>query len=320
MPVSEFDIIQQVFKSRAQSDNQVICGIGDDAAVIEVPTGQQLLVSTDTLVSGVHYFPDANAFDVGFKSLAVNLSDMAAMAAKPCWMTLALTLPEANQNWLNSFADGLFTLARKYQVALVGGNLAQGPLYITITIMGTVPAGTALLRSGGCVGDDIYVTGELGMASLALASLKGECRISSNMQQSLLERLYRPQPRVETGMQIRNLASACIDLSDGLASDLLHILQASSAGAEVNLPTIPITASLKALNEQHRWSLALCGGDDYELCFTAPVANRTVLERMSGQFGCNITRIGKVTTGAGIRWLDENGLVKPVPDSGYRHF
>lgn len=320
MPVSEFDIIEQVFRLKATAGSNVICGIGDDAALINVPAGQQLVISTDTLVSDVHFFNDADPFDIGYRSLAVNLSDMAAMAAEPRWMTLALTLPDNSIDWLQKFSDGLFSLANQYNVALVGGNIAHGPLSITITIMGTVPAGQALLRSTAHPGDHIYVTGQLGMAALALAMVNGELKPGVQIPQACLERLNRPEPRVQAGLLIRDLASACIDISDGLAADLGHLLKASSRGARIELAAIPVYATLQLLDRSQMWRYALCSGDDYELCFTASPLHRQALEQRLQQAGCLVSRIGEVTIDSQLRWIDADGSDARFEAAGYQHF
>ena len=316
MPVSEFDIIEQVFKARALTRDNVICGIGDDGAITEVPSGQQLVVSTDTLISGVHFFPDADPFDIGYKSLAVNLSDMAAMAAEPLWFTLALTLPDNSINWAQTYANGLFALANQYNVALIGGNMSRGPLSITITIMGTVPSGQALKRSGARAGDDIYVTGQLGMAAFALAAVKDK----TAPPLACLNRLNRPEPRVEAGIAIRNSANAGIDISDGLAADLSHLLKASKVGARIELAAIPLSAELLKLDEDTRCKYALCSGDDYELCFTAPVQNRQLIEQAMQRAACQFSRIGQIASETGVHWMNANGTNRKLSGSGYRHF
>lgn len=316
MPVSEFDIIEQVFKANALTGDNVICGIGDDAAIIEVPAGHQLLVSTDTLVSGVHFFADADPFDIGYKSLAVNLSDMAAMAASPVWMTLALTLPDNDSGWVRKFADGLFTLANQYKVALIGGDMSHGPLSITITIMGTVPSGQALKRSNAKPGDDIYVTGQLGMASYALDALMQK----TTPPRVCLDRLNRPQPRVQAGIAIRNSASAGIDISDGLVADLAHMLKASTVGARIELAAIPVYKALTKLDEAEKWKYALCSGDDYELCFTVAIRHRQLLEQIMKNSDCEFSRIGQITSEPGIRWMAPDGNDRQIYGTGYRHF
>lgn len=320
MPDSEFDIIEQVFRARARAGQHVVHGIGDDAAVVEVPAGRQLVVSTDTLVGGVHFFIDADPFDVGYKSLAVNLSDIAAMGADPLWMTLSLTLPAYDPDWLQRYADGLFTLADQHEVALIGGNMARGPLSISITIMGTVAAGQALLRSTARPNDDIYITGQPGMAALALSILTRETPWSGSIPQDCLERLLRPQPRLQAGCMIRPYASACIDISDGLAADLGHILDASGTGARIDLTAIPLHDALCGMEPLQIWARVLWHGDDYELCFTAPPQHRQVIARLGNDTGCKISRIGQITAKSGIVWLAADGGEIPLDLKGYRHF
>ncbi|MEX2353373.1 MAG: thiamine-phosphate kinase, partial [Gammaproteobacteria bacterium] len=259
MSLSEFDIIDQIFNQSRGAGRHVICGIGDDAAIIKVPDAHQLVVATDTLVNGVHFFEDAAPYDIGFKSLAVNLSDMAAMGAEPVWLTLSLTLPGSDPVWIKEFARGLFDLAGHYGVSLVGGDLSKGPLSITIQIMGTVPDNQALKRCGAKPDDDIYITGKPGMAALAVAILKGEIPGLELPSAACLERLNRPLPRVETGQALRDIASAAIDISDGLAADLGHLVQMSGAGAEIELAAIPLADELRQLDEKAQWSYVLAG-------------------------------------------------------------
>jgi thiamine-monophosphate kinase len=320
MPASEFDIIEQVFRARATSGTGVICGIGDDAAVLSVPPGEQLVVSTDTLISGVHFFADGDPYDTGYRSLAVNLSDMAAMGAVPAWMTLALTLPENDITWLHKFADGLFDLADRFGVSLTGGNMAHGPLSITITIMGTVPSGKALYRSGAQTGDLIYVTGQPGMAALALAIITGELSWQGPAPIACIERLRRPLPRVQAGLLIRDLASACIDISDGLAADLAHLLRASGKGARIRLASLPLDPSFARLTQEQKYTYALCRGDDYELCFTLPAQHRPVLQQLEQQAGCQFSCIGEVMADATLHWIDANGSDIYLAETGYQHF
>ena len=320
MPATEFDIIEQVFKRGALQGKSVICGIGDDAAVLELPPNQQLVVSTDTLVSDVHYFHDADPFDIGYKSLAVNLSDMAAMAAEPLWVTLCLTLPANDPVWIQKFADGFFTLANKYGVSLVGGDLTHGPLSISIQIMGAVPHDTALKRSEAKPGELVYVTGKLGMAALALAILKGEAGMFDVPPGACLDKLNRPEPRLDIGTAIRDIAGAAIDISDGLAADLGHVLKASSVGAEIELGKIPVYEELSKLDEVAMWHCALSGGDDYELCFTAHERHQNTLKQISQDIACPINCIGKITPGDRIKWMSPEGENKDIPASGYRHF
>jgi thiamine-monophosphate kinase len=320
MPATEFEIIERYFRQAAKQSKSVVCGIGDDAAVVELPPGQQLVVSTDTLVSGVHFFQDADPSDVGYKSLAVNMSDMAAMGADPLWVTMCLTLPDNNIDWIRKFADGFFTLADRYSVSLVGGDLTHGPLSISIQIMGAVPAGKALKRSGAKPGDLVYVTGRLGLAALAVAVLKGETTIYQQPPSICLDKLNRPVPRLEIGSRLRGIAGAVIDISDGLAGDLGHILDASSAGAEIELNKVPVAAELRKLDAAAMWQYALNGGDDYELCFTLPVTQQEKLEQAILKLDFPVTCIGRIIKSNGITWLQGGKPYKEIVSGGYRHF
>ncbi len=252
-------------------------GVGDDAALLRVAEGMELAVSTDMLVSGTHFFPDADPFLLGYKTLAVNLSDMAAMGATPRWATLSLSLPEANENWLQQFSAGFFALADEHEVELIGGDTTRGPLNLCVTIMGEVPRGKALRRSGAQIGDDIWVSGTLGEAALGLAHLQSEIELPEEPRISCLAALHQPQPRVALGLALRGIANSAIDISDGLLADLGHILECSNVAAEVRydrLPVSPLFAS-SGDDDEPNWCkrCVLSGGDDYELCFTAPVAH-----------------------------------------------
>jgi thiamine-monophosphate kinase len=318
----EFALIQRYFQNLTSTRADVRLGIGDDAAVLAVPAGQELVVSTDTLVCDVHFPAATLPADIGFKSMAVNLSDLAAMGAEPRWATLALTLPEADPDFLGPFCAGFAESAQTHNVALVGGDLSRGPLSITVQIMGTVPGGSALLRGGARPGDQVWVTGELGSAALGLAVLQG--RHSGNKQglDACVLRLNRPEPRVRAGMLLRGVASAAIDVSDGLLTDLNHVLRASGVGARIELSRIPMGAALSALPaETERWQFALSGGDDYELCYTvAPPEAAGLVLRLEGS-GCNASHIGSVTAGTGIRWVAADGAAVDFgARTGYQHF
>ncbi|HLB31575.1 MAG TPA: thiamine-phosphate kinase [Gammaproteobacteria bacterium] len=320
MTRNEFDIIRQHFRGLANHAGGVICGIGDDAAVLAVPPGHELAVSTDTLVSGVHFPARTSAADVGYKALAVNLSDLAAMAALPQWAILALTLPEDDPEWLSGFCGGFADLARETGVSLVGGDTTRGPLSITITVMGIVPVGAAVKRGGARPGDLIYITGSLGGAGLALRRLlDGRHPDPKDSRDVCLERLLRPHPRIATGLALRGIASAMIDISDGLAADLGHILEDSGCGAVVRLDDIPIAPELHELTRADFWRTALTAGDDYELCFTAPAAKRPELEKLRHDSPVLITPIGEITE-SGLRWRNNDGSEMHFPAEGYRHF
>jgi thiamine-monophosphate kinase len=328
--VAEFDLIAIIRARCAVAREDVPLGIGDDAALLAVPPGQQLAVSTDTLVAGVHFPRDTRAYDIGWKALAVNLSDLAAMGATPAWATLALTLPAADPVWVGEFADGFAALAREFGVALVGGDTTQGPLSITVSVHGFIPPGAALLRSGARVGDGIYVTGTLGDAAAGLRLIQnGEVQSAAphaalSPQPSALalrNRLHRPTPRVAQGLLLRGRANACIDLSDGLLADLGHICAASGVGAEIEGDELPASTSfLESFNVDTRRALQLAGGDDYELCFTLDEAHAATLLRELAYNDCAITRIGSIVAEPGIRVRDAGGKAVVQPRAGWEHF
>ncbi|MBA2591301.1 MAG: thiamine-phosphate kinase [Gammaproteobacteria bacterium] len=313
MPISEFDIIARYFTPASVGRDDVLVGVGDDGAVLQVPAGSALVVSTDTLVRDVHFSDDYSPEDIGYKALAVNLSDLAAMAAQPAWASLALTLPRADEGWIADFARGFFDVAEAHGVALVGGDLTRGPLTITVGVYGFAPTGLSLRRSGARPGDEIFVTGTLGDAALCLAGLPSPHRAY------LETRLRRPTPRVAEGLSVRGLASGGIDISDGLAADLGHLLTQSGCGATVYLDRLPLSPALRALDDpDRRRALALAGGDDYELCFTVPPQQRPVLE--SRWRGAPITCIGRIESSPGLRWISADGSAYHPPREGYRHF
>ena len=315
--MAEFALIDLIRKRCHATRADVRLGIGDDAALLVVPAGKLLAVSTDTLVAGVHFPRVATAHDIGWKALAVNLSDLAAMGAEPAWATLALTLPGADARWVEEFADGFAELARRHRVALVGGDTTQGPLSITVTIHGLVPDDAALTRSGAHVGDGVYVTGTLGDAAAGLRLLQ------SGLTQSayLPGRLNRPTPRVEQGLILRGRASACIDVSDGLAADLGHICDASGVAAQIDADALPASSELAAaFDAPTRREFQLAGGDDYELCFTAPDAVAFDLLRELADSGCAATCIGHIVAGANVGVHDASGNPVSVPRRGWEHF
>lgn len=301
--------------------DEVSCGIGDDAAVINIPADKELVVSVDTLVNGVHFLPATDPYDIGFKSLAVNLSDMAAMAAQPRWATLSLTIPDNNAVWLESFARGFSDLAQQYSVALVGGDLTYGPLTITIQILGLVATGAAVKRSGARPGDAIYVSGCLGEAALALKVLNKEIQGVTTLSASCNRRLHRPVPRIDIGNNLQGIATSAIDISDGLIADLGHILKASSVGAVIKLDTIPLCKEFNNITDQELiWQTSLCSGDDYELCFTVPSIKRDELERKLSAVDCPISCIGAIEEGSVLRCLLVDGSEYDIKAVGYRHF
>jgi thiamine-monophosphate kinase len=318
--MAEFDMIrrlQQIVCGGGDAGRHApLIGIGDDAAVLEVPPGQQLVVTTDTLVAGTHFRSDAPPRDLGHKSLAVNLSDLAAMGAEPAWFLLALTLPESDSQWLDEFALGIAELAERTEIALAGGDTTCGPLSVTITAMGLVDQGQAITRSGAAAGDLIVVSGLLGDAALAL-QIQSSGR---SVDEPLRRALDRPEPRLELGRRLRGLATAAIDISDGLTADLGHILRASGVGAEIDLADLPCSRALRQLDEQARYELQLTGGDDYELCFTLAAQRRSELEAVRNETGLALPVIGRITgTGALVCRLPGGGDFVPARRA-YEHF
>lgn len=316
--MGEFDIIRRFFADQAGMRDDVSLGIGDDAALLKVPPGNELAVSTDSLVAGVHFPGDLAADAIGHRALASNLSDLAAMGATPAWVVMALTLPEPDEAWLEGFSRGFFALARRHGVALVGGNMARGPLNVTLTVLGHVPEGRALTRAGAQVGDLVYVTGHLGDAAAGLKLLQaGE----AGLEHPCVRRFAFPEPRLAAGLALRGLASAAIDVSDGLLADLGHLLEARGFGAKLSLDRLPLSGELLGLHGQDEaWTLALTGGDDYELCFTMPPAQAAAAEARLRERGCIATCIGAVESTPGVHCVDRSGRVHEYPRSGHRHF
>jgi len=322
--VGEFDLIARV-RARAERGGQdreggVILGIGDDAALLRGRAGWDLVVATDTLNEGVH-FPVATAADhIGWKALAVNLSDLAAMGAEPAWCTLSLSLPQPDAEWMDAFLDGFLGLAAEAGIRLVGGDTTRGPLSLTVTAMGQVEAGAALRRDGARVGDDVWVTGTLGDAAAGLALHAAADRPAGFAE--LIARLQRPTPRLEVGRRLAGLAHACIDVSDGLLADVGHVCRASGVGARIEAAWLPTSSALRACVPQAatRMGLQATGGDDYELCFTAPVAVREQVAAIADFGSTPMTRIGQVVAEEGVRLYDADGGVLELPRMGYEHF
>ncbi|MCU7844809.1 MAG: thiamine-phosphate kinase [Candidatus Thiodiazotropha sp. (ex Monitilora ramsayi)] len=317
---SEFDLIRRYFAGLTRSREDVSLGIGDDAALLNVPPGMELVVSIDTLVEGVHFFPDVSPAALGHKVLAVNLSDLAAMGAEPAWITLALTLPKVDESWLTQFSRGFEALAGRHGVALVGGDTTRGPLSITVQAHGWVPAGAALRRGGARDGDELYVTGTLGDAALYLASRNFNLS-EQRLFDSLRERLERPQPRVEAGLALRGIASSAIDISDGLIADLGHILAASGMGATISLDRIPLSMEMAQWQRKSGdWQTVLAGGDDYELCFSADRSQGKEITRISEELDLPISCIGMIESQSGLRITQPDGKLWSAPDRGFDHF
>ena len=314
----EFDLIARHFTRPARN---AVLGVGDDCALVDVANGMDLAVSTDTMVSGTHFFPDVDPETLGHKALAVNLSDMAAMGAMPYWATLALTVPEVNHEWLAKFAKGFFDLAEEFGVELIGGDTTRGPLTLTVTIMGEVPAGAALRRSGAKPGNDIWVSGNLGDAALASAHRRGVLRLSEGDYMEAVMRLYEPTPRVQLGQALRGLATSAIDISDGLLADLDHICALSRMGATIEADSLPVSAiGARHIDTPEGLTAIVAGGDDYELCFTAPENARDSIEDLTDMLGVPLTRIGQVRKGKGVSLVAADGEPIKVDGGGFDNF
>ncbi|MCG7935852.1 MAG: thiamine-phosphate kinase [Candidatus Thiodiazotropha taylori] len=316
----EFALINQYFKQLTTPRQDVVLGIGDDAALLQVSEQSLLVVSVDTMVSGVHFFEDVSAEALGHKALAVNLSDMAAMGAEPSWATLALTLPEVDEQWIAGFCRGFAELANRFNVSLVGGDTTRGPLSLTVQIHGMVAKDQAMRRDGAQVGDDIYVTGTLGDAAMGLRLLESTQAFTA-AQQKLVDRLERPQPRVEAGIALRNLAHSAIDLSDGLLADLGHVLKQSGVGASLQLEKLPLsTELLSVMGDKMDWSRVVSGGDDYELCLTMPADRLGDVAAVARAQSLPITRIGRIEADPGLRCFEKPGKPWYPPELGFDHF
>ena len=315
---SEFDLIRRHFTRPARHTE---LAVGDDAALFAPRAGMQLATSTDMLVAGTHFFADAEPEALGWKTLAVNVSDLAAMGAEPRWALLALALPAADEAWIAAFARGLFACAERFAIDLVGGDTTRGPLNLCVTIIGEVPAGTAIRRGGARPGDDLWITGAPGRAALGLSVMRGETTLRANAAAPCIDALHRPEPRVEAGLALRGVATAMLDVSDGLLGDLAHILDASGAGAVVDVIALPLDALLDAGAEVELAQRGvLGGGDDYELLFTAATAQRQSLAALARQLNLPLTRIGAITADAGrLTVRHANGSEGP-PIRGYDHF
>lgn len=316
---SEFDLIRRHFTRPARHTD---LAVGDDAALLRARPGMQLAVSTDMLVAGTHFFADTDPEDLGWKTLAVNLSDLAAMGAEPRWAFLALALPAADEPWIAAFARGLFACADAHGVDLAGGDTTRGPLTLSVTILGELPQGAAITRAGGRAGDDLWVSGQPGRAALGLAALRGQAGLSAAGRAASIAALQRPQPRVGLGLALRGRATAMLDVSDGLLGDLGHILECSATGAIIDLAALPLAGLLETgADPALARRCLLGGGDDYELLFAAPAARRTELHTLAAELGLALHRIGALTDDPGALWLREaDGRLVPGARSGYDHF
>lgn len=333
MAQGEFDLIRRYFTQPSLNFKKasVVLGPGDDAAILSIPAGKQLVVSMDTLNESVHFPADADPFFLAQRCLLVNLSDLAAMGAEPLAFTLAVSLPEADESWLEAFSHGLSVVAHAYHCPLIGGDTTRGPLSVCIQVHGLVPDGKALLRSGANAGDAIYVTGELGDAAAALWWLMSDTRLNQRTvdrrtEQAFNQAFYQPDARINAGVALRGIASAVLDISDGLASDLQHILAASSSesvslGAVIDSRLVPLSEVFKKSVPQHEQiTLALSGGDDYELCVCVPQHLEEEARAALMLLAIPFTRIGQVTGQAGINLIGPDGSVQPLDCQGYNHF
>lgn len=320
-PIYETTIIEEFFGRFAIQDKKVIVGIGDDAAVLFVPPEQQLVASVDTLNIGVHFLEQTSAFDLGFKAAAVNLSDLAAMAAKPKWITLSLSLPQIESQWLAEFSDGLFAVLEQYQISLIGGDLNRGALSVTLQAHGLIPRGSAVLRSNAHAGDLLYVSGVLGDAALALEVLQGKTQLSSASLSLILPALNRPQPQVALGLALRGLATAMIDISDGLSTDLTRLLIASHCGAEVDMHALPLSQTMQDdMPSEAAQQFAFVGGDDYQLCFTVPTAAASSVARISEQLQIPLTQIGMINKSKQLTLRNASQSYTMLHTKGFQHF
>jgi thiamine-monophosphate kinase len=320
----EFRLIERIRELTTQPRDDVRIGIGDDAAVLAVPQGQELVVAIDTLVDGVHFPRGTAPADIGWKALAVNLSDLAAMGATPAWALLALTLPDADPTFVEGFAEGFSRLAQPHRLALVGGDTTRGPLSISVAVHGFVPPGQALTRAGARVGDLVLVTGTLGDAAAGLHALQSPLRDDdhrASLRDFLIARLNRPAPRLAAGAALRGQANACIDISDGLLADLGHICTANGVGAEIEAALLPRSSALLDLyDETSALHFALSGGDDYELCFTVPAQRLAEVQSDLSRLGCGVTKIGRIVDGDSVRVRGTDNAWLATDHRGWEHF
>ena len=321
MAQTEFELIGRHFAHLGAARSDVRIGVGDDGAVVVPPASRELVVVTDTLVEAIHFPPRSPPASIGHRAFAVNLSDIAAMGAEPAWALLALTLPDSDETWLEEFARAAGDLCRRHGVALVGGDTTRGPLSITVTVMGIVPVGVALERRGGQPGDAIFVTGSPGDAAAGLALEQNRLHVADPMSAQILrDRFLFPTPRCDVGVALRGLASACIDVSDGLGGDLEKLCAASKCGAEIDAAALPVSEALvAAVGREVAREYALTGGDDYELLFTVPLARLGAMTHAVALGLGPVTRIGTLMSGNGVR-VSARGGVTQFSGSGFDHF
>jgi len=321
MALGEFDLIQKYFLSSGYR-NDVSLGVGDDCAIVSIPEGRQLAVTTDTLVDGVHFPSNTAPRDIAHKAIAVNLSDLASMGAEPAWLTLALSLPRVNEDWIKAFSDEFKATAEKYKAQLIGGDTTRGPLSITVQAMGLVDPEHIMRRDRARPGDVIYVSGTLGDAATGLSILQRRQAADDN-EAWLIDRLNRPDPRVELGVMVAEHCKCAIDISDGLAADLGHILAASHCGATVFKDRIPLSHQLVEYSisrDEVDWERVLSGGDDYELCLVVSPDNESNLMKVSSEISLPLTRIGVIEEHGLLTFIDETGVQTLLDHHGYEHF
>lgn len=317
---SEFNIIEKYFTRPSQNAD---LSVGDDAALIQISAGHQLAISTDMSVVGTHFLEDCPAYFIGWKSLAVNVSDMAAMGANPKWATLAIALPKIDESWLAEFSRGFFACADAFGISLVGGDTTRGPLNISVQIIGEVPIGKALRRDGAKAGDEIWVSGTLGEAALGLAQLQNklsESALSEAEKKICIDTLQAPQPRVALGLALQDIANSAIDISDGLLADLGHILERSKLGANLYWEAVPHVNLSQKLDTVKLQSLSLAGGDDYELCFTAPASQHDAVLAIGKKLNLKLSAIGETTQETKLNLYDKNHQLIQLKNTGYDHF
>ena len=321
MASSEFELIKKYFQNITDEDPSVKCGIGDDAAIIKIPQDMEVVLSIDTLLEDTHFPAETDPSDLGYKALAVNLSDMAAMGAVPKWVLLSISLPENDEAWLKKFASGFLELAKQYSVSLIGGDMSRGPLSVTLQIQGLVPTDAALKRGGAQKGDLIYVTGLLGDAGVGLDIIQGKLSMGNEHETFFLNSLNRPEISIEAGLRLRKIASSAIDISDGLIADLEHILDASGVGAEIEVKKIPLSEAMQqCVDETTAWNYALTSGDDYKLCFTASAAHHERIINTFKEINIPVSCIGKIEGKTGLRLKIPEGTCFEPSGSSYRHF
>jgi thiamine-monophosphate kinase len=317
---TEFNIIDKYFTRPSQNAD---LSVGDDAALIQISAGHQLAISTDMSVAGTHFLENCPAYFVGWKSLAVNVSDMAAMGATPKWATLAIALPKIDENWLAEFSRGFFACADAFGISLIGGDTTRGPINISVQIMGEVPIGKALRRDGAKAGDEIWVSGTLGEAALGLAQLQNklnENSLSEAERKICIDALQAPHPRVALGLALQDIANSAIDISDGLLADLGHVLERSKLGANLYWEQIPHVNIINSIDVKKLQSLSLAGGDDYELCFTAPASEHDLILEIGKKLNFKLSAIGETTQETKLNLYDKNHQLIELKSTGYDHF